>query len=91
MENEKNLKPPCENIIIHGILKGLSCSHGVKMVKYLPSTTTTTTPELINLKNTLISLITAIGVALILALTKKVYETITFDNHQPTNNKLYLI
>jgi hypothetical protein len=46
------------------------------MVKYLASPTTTTTPELMNLKNALISLITAIGVALIVAFTKKAYETI---------------
>ena len=51
MSNENNLKPPCENIIILGILKGISCisSHGVKLVKSFASPTTTTT-DLINLK-----------------------------------------
>jgi hypothetical protein len=44
------------------------------MVKYLASPTTTT--DLINLKNATISFITAIGVAIIVALTKKVYEII---------------
>jgi hypothetical protein len=40
------------------------------------TTSTTTTLDLINLKNAKISFITAIGVGIIVALTKKVYDTI---------------
>jgi hypothetical protein len=65
--------------IILGILKGISCisSHGVKLVKSFasPSTTSTTT-DLDNLKNATISFLTAIGVGIILALTKKLYDAI---------------
>jgi hypothetical protein len=55
--NNDNNKPPCENIIVQGILKSISCvsSHGVKMIKSLPTTTTTTTIDLENLKNAAIS------------------------------------
>ena len=61
----------CNEFITNGNIFKL-CDIGGKIMQIF----STTTPELINLKNSLIILLTAVGAALIAVLTKKVYETI---------------